>query len=173
MLLVEGDIADPPLPLSYFDLVLAAGVLCVLRDREQYLRGVRACRDRVRPGGYMLVFDPIDFGSVMYAIVRQDLQELRTVLAEGTKSVDIADPAAYRVAVRGVAEMVAAHEEAGLEVLAVTGIPLFPSLLFGGVKQLARPDAENLELMRSLNDALVARFPDCWRAACLLSRRPG
>ncbi|MBX6311398.1 MAG: class I SAM-dependent methyltransferase [Isosphaeraceae bacterium] len=170
VLLVEGDVAVPPLPKGHFDLVLAAGVLCVLKDR--YHEGVRACRDLVRPGGYLLVFDPIDFGSVMYALVRHHLQELRTVLAEGTKTVDIADPNAHRVAVRSVREMVQAHERAGLRICSVTGIPLFPSLLFGGVKQMIPPTADDLRLMRDLNDALTERFPDLWRAACILSQRP-
>jgi SAM-dependent methyltransferase len=172
VLLIEGDVASPRLPPATFDLVLLAGVLEVLTDDGVYRRALRACRDLIRPGGYLLVFDPIDLGSVMYALVRHHLPELRTVVTEGTKSIDIADPRAPRVAVRSLSVMLAAHESAGVEVRKVSGIPLFPSLLFGGVKQMIGATTDDLELLKDLNDALCAGYPDLWRSACILSRRP-
>jgi SAM-dependent methyltransferase len=172
VLLIQGDVSSPRLPPASFDLVLLAGVLCVFAQEAAYRRALRACRDLVRPGGYLLVFDPIDLGSVMYALVRHHLPELRTVVTEGTKSVDIADPEAPRVAVRSLPAMLAAHESAGVEVQKVSGIPLFPSLLFGGVKQRIAATPDDLELLKELNDTLCARYTNLWRAACILSRRP-
>jgi SAM-dependent methyltransferase len=169
VLLVEGDIASPPLPKASVDLAMAVGVLLVLNER--YAAGVRACAQLVRPGGYLLTFDPTDYGAAMYAIARHDLGELQKVVDLKTKTVDIADANAPRYSVRSAEEMVAAHKAAGLEVVSVTGIPLFPSLLFGAVKQLRPHTAEQLAEMKRLNDALVARFPDQWRVACVLSQR--
>lgn len=169
VMLIEGDIEKPPLPTASVDLVMAVGVLLVLNER--YAQGVRACAQLVRPGGYLLTFDPTDFGAAMYAIVRHNLEELKKVVDERTKTVDIADPRSPRYSVRSAEEMVAAHQAAGLKVISVSGIPLFPSLLFGAVKQLHPWTAEQLAEMKRLNDKLTEQFPTQWRVAAVLSQR--
>ena len=171
VLLIEGDAFAPSFLKDVFDLVIVIGVLQVL-DNERYPQGLAACANTLRPGGYLLTIDPTDFGAVMYAIVRHDLEELHQVLELNTKSVDIENRTGPRTAVRSVKRIKEAHAAAGLEVEEMMGIPLFPSLLFGGVKPVQNLDQEALALIKNLNDQLIAQFPECWRSACVLSRKP-
>lgn len=168
-LLVEGDIANPPFKEGVFDLVMAVGVLLVLNDG--YGDGVQGCAHLLKPGGILLTIDPTDFGAAMYAISRHDLRELEQVAFEGTKTVDIADPLAPRYSVRSTREMQEAHKRAGMDLLSTSGIPIFPSLVFGAMKQLCCRDPQDWPRLKKVAEKLMAISPDAWRAACVLSRK--
>lgn len=56
----HGDITDPELRLATYDLVHTRFLLINLRSREDVLRRLASV---VRPGGYLVVSDMIDFGS--------------------------------------------------------------------------------------------------------------
>jgi hypothetical protein len=99
------------------------------------------------------------------------MEELSQVIETGTKSIDVSLPGAIRVPVLNEQFLLEAHEHFGLERVAVCGIPLFPSLLFGAVKQLKSQTEESLEQLRQLNDKLVQLFPGSWRAMAVLSRK--
>jgi 2-polyprenyl-3-methyl-5-hydroxy-6-metoxy-1,4-benzoquinol methylase len=169
VMMVVEDLGRPALPEQYFDLTLAIGVLCCV---EPYLSGLEACVRVTRPGGLILTIDPTWLGAALYAIVRHDMEELRQVVETGTKSIDISIPGAMRVPVLDEQFLLGAHAHFGLERVAVCGIPLFPSLLFGAVKQLQPQTGESLEQLRWLNDKLVELFPGSWRAMGVLSRKP-
>lgn len=169
ILLVEGDICKPPLPESYFDLVISIGVLSTLNER--YCEGIRSCAKLAKKGGFVLTIDPTEFGAAMYAIVRHDLNELEKVILTRTKTVDIENPNATRYGVRSVEEMKEAHKTNGLKIVSISGIPLFPSLLFGAVKQMGTYSNDELVQMKKLNNLLIERFPTCWRALCIIAQR--
>ncbi len=169
VVMMEGDILNPPLHGDALDVVLAVGVLLVLN--KKYSEGICACARLLKPGGYLLSIDPTDLGAALYAIARSNLRELEKVVMGSTRTVDIANPDAVRYSVRRADDMVAAHKAAGLEVVEVSGVPIFPSLLFGALKQIGGVPESEWPLLKVLNDRMIEQHPGLWRTACVISRK--
>jgi SAM-dependent methyltransferase len=159
-LLIVDDMLRLPFEDGTFATVIAWGVLSVTGDFD---RALASAWRWLRPGGCLLLGEPLREQALVYALVRGDLEEMRRVLREGTRPA-MWDKRSDRYQVnplsfyeRRLSELPDAH------VVERGGLNMLPSLVLGGLAQdrpvdddlraelaaeLAAPELDDLALWR-------------------------
>jgi SAM-dependent methyltransferase len=169
VLIVQGDAFQLPFADGAFDAVFAIGVLSTLGDAFE--RAVRHLYALIRPRGLLVNSEPTWEGSLLYALVRQDLDEFVEVATELTKAVDIEGDKRERYPVFEDRAVQAQLAECGFEVLETLGIPVFPSLIFGGLFRLRAYDDEAKQETVTLLESLAKRNLPVYRVIVYISRK--
>lgn len=130
VLLVQADALRLPIRRASLDAVFAIGVLNAMgNDLAPVCSQIG---DRLASGGILVSSDPTLEGALLYALVRHDFDEFLQVARTHTKTIDYDGERSKRYPVFEHEELLQLLEQSGFVVEDVRGIPLFPSLVFGG-----------------------------------------
>lgn len=167
--LVHASAAEIPFLAESFQGIFAIGLFNLLIDHI-----VDICEHintLLTPGGILVNTDPTLEGSLLYALVRNDLREFFEVARTHTKIVDYDSKWASRIPVfeNGRIEDVLHH--AGLEVQEVRGISVFPSLIFGGLLQMHPQDDDVKQELVDIVDDLADSNTPIYRVKMYLSKK--
>jgi SAM-dependent methyltransferase len=129
--LIIDDVNELPLKYNSFDVVIAWGVFTSTPDFSQALSSALS---HLKPGGLLLNAEPVIESTLVYALVRQDLEEFEKTFKTGTRASSWEDKTSrYKVFSRSEIEHFMTRPQ--LNILSKDGISIFPSLVFGGVCQ--------------------------------------
>ena len=168
-LLLQADVFRLPLRRESVDAILAIGVLNLFGPRFEEVS--RKLRDTLRPKGLFVNSEPTLEGSLLYALVRHDLNEFLEVARTGTKAIDIERSQSPRVPVlehRTVATML---QRSGFRLLESNGISVFPSLVFGGLLRMGQYANEVKEQLAILVEELARRSVPVNRVVMYVSEK--
>jgi SAM-dependent methyltransferase len=160
VLLLVDDMLRAPFPRASFGTVIAWGILSVTGDFD---RALALAWDWIRPGGYLLLAEPLLEQALVYALVRGDVDEFRRIYTERTRAA-MWDKRDDRYPVNPASfygSRLSALRDA--RVLRTGGISMLPSLALGGVAEhLGLPAAERAALATLLDDAALDEL-SVWR----------
>jgi SAM-dependent methyltransferase len=167
--LLQAVLLSLPLRSDSFDAIIAIGVLNVLKERM-----VDVCRSLhalLKPGGIFINTEPTMDGSLLYALVRHDPDEFFKVLETKTKAIDYDGDRSMRYPVFEAGEVERALVASGFVLEEMQGIPVYPSLVFGGMlKEIDAPCALK-ERCADAMDAFLRRVTTVHRVVMYRSRK--
>jgi 2-polyprenyl-3-methyl-5-hydroxy-6-metoxy-1,4-benzoquinol methylase len=168
VMLMVDDLLRIPFAGSPFHTVIAWGVLSVTEDFDQALQ---AAWGWVRPGGHLLVAEPLLEAALVYALVRSDLSEFGRVYREQTRPAmwdrrnDRYSVNPHRFYQVRLSKLPAAS------IVDTGGVSLLPSLTLGGLLQDSPvADAEKASLAELLSSSELDELA-LWRQAYWLVRK--
>jgi len=167
--LLQADARRVPLAPASLDAVFAMGVLNVLVDQiEPVCRHLCAL---LKPEGTLVNSDPTLEGSLLYALVRHDFEEFLEVARTHTKTVDYDGDRSRRYAVFEQGKMESVLSSCGFDLHETRGIPVLPSLIFGGVLQMQEWDDETKKALVRTVEELAGRNVPVYRVRLYWSRK--
>lgn len=165
---VVDDVLEVPFLPAHFPLVVAWGVLSVCGHFERALERAWAW---VRPGGALLIVEPLLEHALVYALVRGDFEEFARTLAEGTRP-EMWDKRDSRYPLWTYDRYSVEFERLpGGHIEVADGVNMLPSLVFGGLLQ---DQSMPQDVKNRLQEALLAPEMDklrLWRQALWLIRK--
>ncbi len=150
------------LPLAPFesnwDGIFALGLFNIFHSRI-----VEICaqlHNLLSPEGYLINTDPTLEGSLLYALIRQDMEEFCQVALTRTKSIDYDNQRSRRYPVFADGEMETLLAKANLGVIRTRGISVLPSLVFGGIFQMKSfSENQKAEIARRVDELADQKVP--------------
>lgn len=169
IVLLHADALKLPLADGVFDAVFAIGILNTLGGR--FVEAASKLHRLLKPGGILVNSEPTLEGSLIFALVRHDLEEFLDVARTSTKAIDIAGDKRQRYPVFEHGKVETLLSRAGFDVQRRLGIQIFPSLVFGGMLQLADCPKELKATLAQVVDDLGSRNIPVHRAVMYVSRK--
>jgi len=171
VLLLQGDVAKLPLQANSLDAILAIGVLNVMR--EQFVDTCQSLHRLLKPGGLLINSEPTLDGALLYALVRHDAAEFIKVMETKTKAIDYDGDKSKRYAVFEAGEVESLLGQSGFKLEEMMGIPVYPSLMFGGMlREIGATDAVKASLA-SACDRFMSVATTSNRVIMYCSRKAG
>jgi SAM-dependent methyltransferase len=147
VLAIVDDFNHLPIADEKVDVIIASGLLAEMPDLEEALQSTMRM---LKKGGLLFYVDPILEHALLYALIRNDLEEFLRVVRTGTRA-RMWDEKEHRYRVYFSRELERKLCHPHLEILEKDGISIFPSLVFGGVFQ-EKPSG--LEMKKDLKEEL-------------------
>lgn len=167
--LIHASAAEIPFLAESFQGVFAIGLFNLLIDHL-----VDVCKHintLLTPGGILINTDPTLEGSLLYALVRNDLGEFFEVARTHTKVVDYDSKRADRIPVFENGRIEDVLHRANLEIQEIRGISVFPSLIFGGLLQMHPQDDGVKQELVNIVDVLADSNTPIYRVKMYLSKK--
>lgn len=170
VLLLQANVRHLPLRERSLDAILALGLLNILRSR--FVEVCQGLHRLLKPGGILVNSEPTLDGSLLYALVRHDPQEFLDVLGSETKPIDYDSGREKRYAVFEEAMVERLLRQSGFVVEERRGIPVYPSLIFGGLAKEMKVSPAMKKRLAEATDSLGKRSITANRAVIYRSRKP-
>lgn len=170
VLIVQAAAPHLPICSQKIDAIFSIGLLNTF---GQNLPSVLLHLKRfLNPGGFLINSEPTWEGALLYALVRNDPEEFIRVATTKTKTVDIDTTTADRVPVFSINDFPRLLDAAGFSLLSESGIPIWPSLFFGGLLQMKKFSKNQKKELVPLVDALGRDDLPIHRVRFYISRKP-
>ena len=167
-LILQADLFELPLKPQAVQAIFAIGLLNALGSKFEEV--CRMLRNFVPAGGLLANSEPTLEGSLLYALVRHDLDEFVEVAQTYTKAVDIEGDKSKRVPVFEDGVVPAMLACSGFQVVETYGISVLPSLVFGGLFRMRQYDQDVKLKLVSLVDLLVQHNIPVYRVLVYVSK---
>jgi len=168
VLAIVDDFNTLPIASESIDLLVASALLAEMPD---FGRAVQSAIRMLKVGGLLFYFDPILEHALVYALVRNDLDEfLRVARTSMRATMWDQRERRYRVhAAHQLEKQLLEHPE--LEILERDGISMLPSLVFGGVLQDQYASADRKQRLKDAIIALMTENLQIYRQVIYICRR--
>ena len=168
VLAIVDDFDTLPIASESIDLLVASALFAEMSD---FRRAVESAIRMLKVGGLLFYFDPILEHALVYALVRNDLDEFLRVARTSTRA-RMWDQRDRRYRVYGAHQLekqLLEHPE--LEMLERDGISMLPSLVLGGVLQDQYASADRKQELKDAIIALMTEDLQIFRQVIYVCRR--
>ena len=153
VLLLNTNALYSPIAPACLDVVFAIGVFHTL-PRNQFQLACEEAYILLRTGGLLVNSVPTFEGALIYALVCHDIDEFLKTAINSTKAVDIRGNKSARVHVYTENEVEKMLTKVGFTLKEKYGIPIYPSIIFGGVLPMKQVPDETKDALVDISDAL-------------------
>lgn len=167
VLVIVDDFNQLPIADGAIDVIVAFALFSHMSD---FRLGVCNAVRMLKPGGLLFCANPVLEHALIYALVRNDIDEFLQVARTSTRA-RMWDQKDRRYRVYSVDEVEQLLEHPSLETVERDGINILPSLVFGGVLQDQRVDADKNQELRDMILALSAQDLRIHRQAIHICRK--